>query len=131
MQQKVQPQPSEDALSSKEDIDEVAIKEGHDAMWSQRNVCITAVTHMMPAAALLRLGVNVTSSTTCPSPANQRTLWGPWTITASLKNVVFETMTAPTRLHVEGDDTLIATCHAISAHLTKLYPLGGTFDIHH
>jgi hypothetical protein len=124
----------EDALSSKEDIDEAAIKEGHEAMVAAqgwRNVCVTAASHLMPAAALLRLGVNMVGRKPHPFSFHENNqdpydvaplyfdepLSGPLTITASLKKVVFETMTALTRLCVEGDDTLIATCHAISAHL--------------
>jgi hypothetical protein len=124
----------EDAMSSKEEIDEAAIKEGHEAMVAAqgwRNVFVTAASHLMPAAALLRLGVNMVGRKPHPFSFHENNqdpydvaplqfdepFSGPLPISASLKKIVFETMTALTRLCVEGDDTLIATCHAISAHL--------------
>jgi hypothetical protein len=107
---------------------------GHESLikahlW--RNILVNATSHLMPAAALLRLGLNKIGRKphpfsfhennqdpydVAPLPFSER-LSGTTTASLALRKVVFETLTVLSRLCAEGDDTLSATCHAVSAQL--------------
>ena len=114
--------------------DDDAIRKGREAMvvahrW--RTVFVAATSHLMPAAALLRLGLGKVGRKPHPfcfhennqdpydvAPIHFSEALGLTTAAStSLKKVVFDALTTLTRVCVEGDDALIASCHAIASHL--------------
>lgn len=119
---------------SKTEISERAAQRGHEALvkaqlW--RTIFMNAASHLMPAAALLRLGLGKVGRKPHPFSFHENNqdpydvtplqfserLNGIVTASPSLKETVFETMCTLARLCAEGDDNLTATCHAIAAHL--------------
>jgi hypothetical protein len=124
-----------ESSESKVEWDEDTIQKGSEALriaFLWRAVLLSATSHFMPAAALLRLGLNNKVGRK-PHPfsfhennqdpydvaplAFAERLSGSVAVSSSLKSVVYESLTLLSRLSAEGDDNLTTTCHAISAHL--------------
>ena len=119
----------------KTEWDEDTLQKGRKALkmtFLWRSVLLNATSHFSPATALLRLGLNNKVGRkphpfsfhennqdpydVAPLSFSER-MSGTVAVSSSLKAVVYETLTLLSRLAVEGDDTLMNTCYAISSHL--------------
>ena len=126
--------PNELPESTKLEFDEDSLTKGHSALTLAKiwqTIYMTATSHLMPAAALLRLGLgkggrkphpfsfhenNQDPYDVAPLQLSER-ISGMISPSMLLKKTVFETLNFLARACAEGDDSFTVTCHAIASHL--------------
>jgi len=115
-------------------VDDDKVRRGHNSLkqaYLWRTILAAATSHMVPAAALLRMGINKTGRKPHPfsSRENHQDPYDVAPLTFSeclstvshtsqlVKQTVHETMATLSMLSAHGDDGLSSTCHAIAAQL--------------